>query len=161
MSRFCCFRSDTSDPDIELERHWRTNTVERWVLYLHQGRNDLGDERVESKVSSTPACARRQSMARVVAADCVEEEYAAKRRLVGAVLAKSLAAAGPAAVAAAASTAADAVAAGKEPWSELIAAVPGPLGRERARRRSSMPMLGHGIEGGLLAATAQSCIQHC
>jgi hypothetical protein len=83
----------------------------------------------------------------VLATECIAIGYVGKHELLAAAMTKC-GAAGPAADAAAAaasSSAADAVA--SQPWSELIAAVPGPLGRERAAGRGSMPMLGHGLEG--------------
>lgn len=70
-------------------------------------------------------------------------DYAAKRAALGAAVAKS--AAGVAgADAAAAAVRADM---GEEPaWGGLIAAVPGPLGEERQRRRDSAAgWLGHGL----------------
>ncbi|KAI3423820.1 hypothetical protein D9Q98_009656 [Chlorella vulgaris] len=116
MGRWCCLRTDKHDTDLEAEKISRSQVVQR------------------------------QQMDCVLATECIATGYVGKHELLAAAMTKC-GAAGPAADAAAAaasSSAADAVA--SQPWSELIAAVPGPLGRERAAGRGSMPMLGHGLE---------------
>jgi hypothetical protein len=87
-------------------------------------------------------------MQAVLASEHIAAGYAAKRRMVDAAGMGAPAKAGHA-VDAGAGAAAKAAAevCRRQAWSELVEAVPGPLGRERAAGRGSMPRLGEGLDG--------------
>ncbi|PRW32671.1 Synaptosomal-associated 25 [Chlorella sorokiniana] len=108
-------------------------------------RNSWNDPDLEREARHGEEIGRQRAEGVIVAAQSAHD-YAAKRAAVGAVVGKSAAGAAGADEAAARSRAEAAALADEPAWGGLIAAVPGPLGEERQRRRDSAAgLLGHGL----------------